>query len=177
MERIVNAKQWYPPPDRKVAPMAWFIPLALTSCIVSSLLPREARLKIAVPALVILFAFLARETRQFCTGEAGEDYARAAYVLGLVQKFIDFEILAKEGEIHKLKKRMEAEEQMSKSAAIDDGGQGETILVSKEHGIWKRFKDNLELWLFAMRGVGWNWEVGGIPPHETQSRRYATNSE
>ncbi|KAL5314519.1 hypothetical protein ACEPPN_017159 [Leptodophora sp. 'Broadleaf-Isolate-01'] len=130
------------------------------------MLPRKSRIAIAVPALLLLV----RQTRAASTGDNVKDFGRASFVFGFVLKFIDFGILTRDGEVYKIKSRK-----------IAKHGEGEVVGESRSTGeasfedkrsIWKRFKDSAELWLFTMRGIGWNWEVGGIPHREPQSTGY-----
>jgi len=101
-----------------------------------------------------------------------KDYTLAAVVFGFVLKFIDFGLLVKDGEVYKLKDRKAKEKQVKESVSGKDRPKG-AIVTEEKKDIWQRFKDSVELWLFTMRGVGWNWEVGGIPKREPQSNRYA----
>lgn len=166
METVLNLKQWYPSPDRVVSPRPWFLPLTQLAFIGLTMLPRKSRIAIAVPALLLLV----RQTRAASTGDNVKDFGRASFVFGFVLKFIDFGILTRDGEVYKIKSRK-----------IAKHGEGEVVGESRSTGeasfedkrsIWKRFKDSAELWLFTMRGIGWNWEVGGIPHREPQSTGY-----
>lgn len=65
-------------------------------------------------------------------------------------------------------------------AGIKNAVDGKDIKLSSKSqmgnriSLWKKFKDSAELWLFTMRGIGWNWQVGGIPEREPQSARYVS---
>ena len=90
------------------------------------------------------------------------DFGRTALLFGWVLKWIDYGMLVKEGEIWKVrdvKRQEEKDEKVDRAAVMRDS----------EKGIWQRFKDTIELWIFNMRGIGWNWEVGGIPERAPQS--------
>lgn len=90
-----------------------------------------------------------------------KDFGRASLIFGFVVRFIDFGLLRKDGELYKLKDRDEAQ---LKSEKAGNGKEN-----PRRKSVWGKFKDSLELWLFNLRGLGWNWEVGGIPKREPQS--------
>ena len=161
---LLDPKRWYPSPDRRISPTPWFLPLAQMAFIVSTMLPREARIKIAIPALLILVS----QTRSVSTGDVNRDFGRAAFIFGFLLKFIDFGLLVKDGEVYKLKDRKETTAQLK---GFENGKDDSSSMRAEEKksGIWQGFKDSSELWLFTMRGIGWNWEVGGIPEREPQS--------
>ncbi|CZT52371.1 uncharacterized protein RSE6_13703 [Rhynchosporium secalis] len=157
MEGILDPRTWYPSPDRPVSPRPWFLPLVLLSFIVSTTLPRRSRILIAVPILLLLVS----QMRTYSTGDNIKDFGRGSFIFGFVLKFIDFGILTRDGEAYKLKDR--------KSSISNAGSISRSAEVK---GIWQRFKDSAELWLFTMRGIGWNWKVGGIPERKPQSTSY-----
>jgi hypothetical protein len=86
VEILVNPKQWYPSTDRSISPAAWFLPLAQTAFIASTMLSREARIKIVTPPLLLL----ASQTRAVTTGDPARDNGRAFFIFGLVLNYIDF---------------------------------------------------------------------------------------
>ncbi|KAK0128104.1 hypothetical protein ONS95_000089 [Cadophora gregata] len=163
MDILFDPKQWYPSPDRVVSPRPWFLPLTLSACIGSTMLPRKTRVALAVPAL----SLLASQIRVFSTGDNVKDFSRASFIFGFVLKFIDFGILKRDGEVYKVKnrnasiKKIGSTQELQYVAAIDG-----------KKSIWTKFKDSAELWLFTLRGIGWNWEVGGIPGRQPQSTIY-----
>jgi hypothetical protein len=154
---IFHPKQWYPSPDRKIAPTPWFVPVAQSAFIASTMLPRAARIMIAALDLLLLVS----QTCSVSTGDPVKDFGRAGLIFGFIVRFVDFGLLRNNGELYKLKER--------------DGSQvrgkevGNEKVKSKNKSVWPKFKDSVELWLFTMRRVGWNWEVGGIPERESQS--------
>jgi hypothetical protein len=164
MEMVFIPKQWYPSPDRKISPMPWFLPVTQAAFIVLTMLPRKARFKIAFPVLLLLLS----HARNVSSGDALKDYTQAAVIFGFVLKFIDFGLLVKDGAVYKLKDRKAKEKQIKESVNGKDRPKG-AIMTEGKRDIWQRFKDSVELWLFTMRGIGWNWEVGGIPKREPQS--------
>ncbi|TVY81892.1 Acetyltransferase sirH [Lachnellula suecica] len=159
---LLDPKQWYPSPDRTIQSRPWFIPVAQGAFIASTMLPREARIKIAIPALLLLIS----QTRAVSCGDSARDFIVTSLVFGFVVKFVDFGLLRKDGELYKLKEREQVNAQPKKTE-VGDGAK-----EPKSKGIWQKFKDSVELWLFTMRGIGWNWEVGGIPEREPQSVHY-----
>ncbi|PVH77325.1 hypothetical protein DL98DRAFT_534917 [Cadophora sp. DSE1049] len=156
-------KRWYPSPDRDVSPRRWFLPLTLLAFIVSTMLPRKTRIAIAVPALILLIS----QIRAVSTGDNVKDFSRASFIFGFVLKFIDFGILVRDGEVYKVKNR----ETLIKRVGSASGSENETP-VQENVSVWRKFKDSAELWLFTLRGIGWNWEVGGIPEPQPQSTSY-----
>jgi len=89
-----------------------------------------------------------------------KDFGRAALILGFVVRFIDFGLLRKDGELYRLKERGKSQIQGKETVNEE---------ISKSRSAWQKVKDSVEFWLFTMRGIGWNWEVGGIPEREPQS--------
>ncbi|KAL2063760.1 hypothetical protein VTL71DRAFT_5565 [Oculimacula yallundae] len=127
------------------------------------MLPRKLRIAIAAPALILLFG----QVRDFSSGDNVRDFGRGAFVFGFVLKFIDFGVLTRDGDVYKIK---------DKHSSIDHHG-GVSISVNgvpldDGKSLWRRFKESVELWLFTLRGIRWNWEVGGIPKREPQSASY-----
>ncbi|KAH7403094.1 hypothetical protein BKA64DRAFT_641113 [Cadophora sp. MPI-SDFR-AT-0126] len=160
---MFNPKEWYPSPDRIVSPRPWFLPLTLLAFIVSTMLPRKARIAFAVPYLV----FLIGQVRAVSTGDNVKDFSRASFIFGFVLKFIDFGILTRDGEVYKIKNR-----EPSTQRAASASGSKDQAPVEAKVSLWAKFKDSAELWLFTLRGIGWNWEVGGIPVREPQTTSY-----
>lgn len=163
MENIFSPRQWYPSPDREVSPRPWFLPLTWLAFVISTMLPRKTRVAVAVPALF----FLINQVRAISTGDNVKDFSRASFIFGFMLKFIDFGILTRDGEAYKVKDwkppPSEENEDLSESPS--------KVSIDEGKSIWKSFKDSAELWLFTLRGIGWNWEVGGVPQREPQSRR------
>lgn len=145
---LLDTRSWYASPDRKFNPVPWFLPVTQLAFMGSTLLPRDKRIRYAAPALLLLVS----QTRNVSTGDP-RDYLRASQVLSLAMKFVDFGLLVKDNEEFKVKSGVEQREENVKK------------------GIFQRVRDSVELWLFTMRGVGWNWEVGGIPERAPQSTR------
>ena len=162
MDTISNPRQWYPSPDREVSPRPWFLPLTWLAFIISTMLPRKTRVAIAVPALI----FLVNQVRAISTGDNVKDFSRASFIFGFMLKFIDFGILTRDGEAYKVKDRKPSSEKAGNISKAPS-----EVPIEEGKSIWGSFKDSAELWLFTLRGVGWNWEVGGIPQREPQSRR------
>jgi exopolysaccharide biosynthesis protein len=130
------------------------------------MLPRAARIKIATPALLLLVS----QTRAVSTGDPVKDFGRAGIIFGFVVKFIDFGLLRQDGELYKLKDR-DGTQAQNENAGIEKDMHVKGDSTSKSKSRWQKFKDSAELWLFTMRGVGWNWQVGGIPEREPQSSK------
>lgn len=94
------------------------------------------------------------------TGDPTRDNGRA-FSCSLVVNYVDFGLLLQDGDVYKLKDQKGSKVQIK-------GGEP---TIKQKRGLWQRFKDSAELWLFTMRGIGWNWEVGGIPEREPQSKK------
>jgi len=130
------------------------------------MLPRAARIKIAAPALLLLVS----QTRAVSTGDPVKDFGRGGIIFGFIVKFIDFGLLRRNGELFKFKdhSRMQGQDN-------NVGFNNERLIkgnpASKRKSLWQKFKDSAELWLFTMRGIGWNWQVGGIPDREPQTSK------
>jgi hypothetical protein len=129
------------------------------------MLPRAARIKIATPALLLLVS----QTRAVSTGDPVKDFGRAGIIFGFVVKFIDFGLLRQDGDLYKLKDRDGAQAQSNSDKTKNGSSKEESM--TKNKSLWQKFKDSAELWLFTMRGIGWNWQVGGIPEREPQSTK------
>jgi hypothetical protein len=155
---LLNSKQWYPSPHRAISPRPWFLPMTLSAFIASSLLPRTARLSIATPILLLLLI----QTRVTSTNDVAKDFGRAAFVFGWVLKWIDFGMMVKDGEIWHVK---DSNSQEKNEKELDEDKENE-----RNANLWQRLKDEVELWIFNMRGIGWNWRVGGIPDRAPQSK-------
>jgi hypothetical protein len=155
------SKAFYPSPDRPISRTAWFLPVTQVAFIISTTLSRSSRIKIATPALLLLIS----QTRSVSTGDNATDFIHAAVIFGFVLKYVDFELMVKDGEWWKLKhqKATAGDSKHEKSSKIER---------AEKRSVWKRAKDSCELWLFTARGIGWNWEVGHIPARETQSKQY-----
>ncbi len=165
LSALLDPKQWYPTPDRRVSPRPWFLPLTQIAFIGSTMLSRKARIRIAAPLLLLLVS----QTRAASTGDYVKDFGRASFIFGFVLKFVDFGMLVRDGAVYKVKDRAV---DTIEEAEVDgnDGLKGKSQLKNK-NSLWKQFKDSAELWLFTLRGIGWNWEVGGIPKREPQPAR------
>jgi hypothetical protein len=100
-----------------------------------------------------------------------KDYGRAALVFGWVLKWIDLEMLVKEGDIWKVKGKNGDE----KSRKLEYKQKVGIRVEEKDKGLWPKFKDTIEVWTFNYRGIGWNWEVGGIPDRPQQSKKYSSS--
>jgi hypothetical protein len=107
--------------------------------------------------LLLLFS----HTRTYSTGDVKGDFGRAAIVFGFVLRWIDFGMLVQDGEIWKVNQKKTV-------VGNEKGG-----LVEEKHekdGLWQRFKNGLDLWVFNMRGINWSWRVNGIPDRVPQSK-------
>lgn len=162
---FLDPKSWYPSPYRTTSPRPWFLPVTLCSFIFSSLLPRKTRLWIATPALLLLIS----QARVSSTGDVAKDFGRGTLLFGWLLKWIDYGMLVKDGELWKVGDRRG----QKKDGDRDEKGRRKKEV---ETGVWQRFKGIVELWMFNMRGIGWNWEVGGIPDQAPQSKSYAPPS-
>lgn len=163
---LLNPQQWYPMSDRKVFPSPWFLPVMQGAFIASTMLPRRARIKYATPVLLLM----AVQARLFSSGDAEMDFARGTLLLGMFLKFIDFGILVKEGEVYKLKDKRGLDDQSQASNNLKQSPVG-MAAPNDAGGVWQSVKSSVELWFFTMRGIGWNWEVGGILEREPQSAK------
>lgn len=164
---LLDPRGWYPPPQRPIFPMPWLLVLYTGSFIALLMLPRRARIKIAAPILLIL----ASQFRAVSTGDEITDFLNATVVFGFILKFIDFGLLVQDGEIYKSKTTRKVDLQPMKLKR-NKFPTGNRMIVRDRRGIWQRLKDSVELLLLTTRGIGWNWEVRGIPNQNLQSNQY-----
>jgi hypothetical protein len=158
LPKLLDSRSWYPSQYRDIVRQPWFLPLILSSFIFSSLFSRKARIWVATPALILLLS----QIRTYSTGDVKGDFGRAAFVFGFVLKWIDFGMLIKDGTIWKVKKK----------GGLRRGKKGGLYETEKKEneGLWQRFKDSLDIWIFNMRGINWSWRVNGIPDRAPQSK-------
>lgn len=158
---FLDIKNLYPapiPPDQVTNPSQWFFPVTQLAFMSSTMLPRSARIKIAAPLLLVLVS----RTRSVNTGDI-KDFLRMIHVCGLGLKFVDFGMLVPDGAEYKVVKM--------------GNGDGKVEVRKREEGrkgVWGKVGQSVELWFFTNRGVGWNWEVGGIPECPDESRRFVS---
>ncbi|CAG8959849.1 hypothetical protein HYFRA_00001758 [Hymenoscyphus fraxineus] len=86
-----------------------------------------------------------------------------SFVCGVLGKFVDFGVLTREG----------SEWKVGRGRVVE--GEREGIRKEKEKegekkGFWGGVKESCEIYFFTSRGIGWNWEVGGIPERPIQTR-------
>jgi hypothetical protein len=157
-----DTKSWYTSPNRSIAPRPWFLPITFLAFALSLMLPRPLRLTVATPALMILVS----QTRAFSSGKVATDFSVAALIFGYVLKWVDYGMLVEEGELYRVN-------------ANDSGAQEEDLesraRKERERGFWQRFKDAMELFAFNLRGIGWNWRVGGISQSAPRSKPYISS--
>lgn len=157
---FLDIKNLYPspvPPDQVTNPSQWFFPVTQLAFMSSTILPRSARIKIAAPLLLVLVS----RTRSVNTGDI-KDFLRMIHICGLGLKFVDFGMLVPDGAEFKVVKVKE------------EDGKVELKKRGEKRGVWGKVMGSVELWFFTNRGVGWNWEVGGIPECPNESRRFVS---
>lgn len=91
-----------------------------------------------------------------------KDFLRMIHICGLGLKFVDFGMLVPDGAEFKVVKVKE------------EDGKVELKKRGEKRGVWGKVMGSVELWFFTNRGVGWNWEVGGIPECPNESRRFVS---
>ena len=146
MERLANM---YPKLEERYPLPRLYVLAAYFLFIITPLIPRmTGRVLIILPLLLILtvsYPF-------FKTSNINDDYGRSFPILGMPLAFLDFFVLSPlEGEdIRYVGQRRSSSE---KNRGVDEDG-CDTM--------WKKVKCSARL-VSNMRGIGWNWQVKGVP--------------
>lgn len=142
MERLLNTV--YPPLEARSQLPPWYLAACMTLTI-SPFIVQQSRIGLAINSLLLCVLWL----RYFCytTGDAVSDYYNSGPVIALFPWYIDFVLCTP---------------RQGAYAPVFNALNGPQSLQSLQT-TFQRLKWSIRLMLPAQRGIGWNWQVKGVP--------------
>ena len=146
MDSLTSISSFYPSlAERRPLPTL-YIPVAFCLTIITFFIPSRS---IAILTTYPLLVLLALSTPYFTSGDPLSDYGTGGFRLGMTLWYLDFLILSPwTGE---------------DVSFIGDGKSGKRITAEEPKSWFKQLIWALRLMVTPNRGIGWSWQVKGVP--------------
>lgn len=154
--RMDQLATFYPSLSQRRSIPAWYLPITFSLTLLPFIFVQHRRLAIALTSPIIVA--LCTQAPSYTFGDPSSDYYNSGVFLAVLLWYLDFAILTpatgRDAPVFR------GNPQQMSSSGDRQENIGEAV---EELPLWKRIVWALRLMLPSQRGIGWNWQVRGVP--------------